>query len=172
MCKYNFKYILGIWFILLPKHEISFVEKFRQQWRKYYSGDWQNVFHFWKLSLIKWGKQSIVTSSSTKDFQFNFGTEEMAENVHPQKAFGWAARDTSGILSPFHFFRRYLMTISIHFLKHFIQKANWCWCTWETKTKFFPNNNFHQINFISWKINFFPSPVNDDIFPFRKYILY
>ncbi|XP_055826898.1 probable mannitol dehydrogenase [Solanum dulcamara] len=29
-----------------------------------------------------------------------------AENEHPQKAFGWAARDTSGILSPFHFSRR------------------------------------------------------------------
>jgi len=28
------------------------------------------------------------------------------EDVHPQKAFGWAARDTSGILSPFHFSRR------------------------------------------------------------------
>lgn len=28
------------------------------------------------------------------------------EQEHPQKAFGWAARDTSGILSPFHFSRR------------------------------------------------------------------
>ncbi|XP_009773447.1 putative mannitol dehydrogenase [Nicotiana tabacum] len=28
------------------------------------------------------------------------------ENEHPQKAFGWAARDTSGILSPFDFSRR------------------------------------------------------------------
>jgi hypothetical protein len=25
-----------------------------------------------------------------------------------QKAFGWAARDSSGILSPFHFTRRYV----------------------------------------------------------------
>lgn len=29
------------------------------------------------------------------------------EEEHPVKAFGWAARDTSGILSPFHFSRRY-----------------------------------------------------------------
>ncbi|KMT09298.1 hypothetical protein BVRB_6g133970 [Beta vulgaris subsp. vulgaris] len=28
------------------------------------------------------------------------------EDVHPQKAFGWAARDTSGVLSPFNFSRR------------------------------------------------------------------
>ncbi|KMT09299.1 hypothetical protein BVRB_6g133980 [Beta vulgaris subsp. vulgaris] len=28
------------------------------------------------------------------------------EDVHPQKAFGWAARDSSGILSPFNFSRR------------------------------------------------------------------
>ncbi|XP_068657690.1 8-hydroxygeraniol dehydrogenase-like [Aristolochia californica] len=28
------------------------------------------------------------------------------EVEHPQKAFGWAARDTSGVLSPFHFSRR------------------------------------------------------------------
>ncbi|OIV94473.1 hypothetical protein TanjilG_25535 [Lupinus angustifolius] len=28
------------------------------------------------------------------------------ELEHPQKAFGWAARDTSGILSPFKFSRR------------------------------------------------------------------
>nr|ACJ84236.1 unknown [Medicago truncatula] len=26
--------------------------------------------------------------------------------VFPKKAFGWAARDSSGVLSPFHFFRR------------------------------------------------------------------
>lgn len=35
--------------------------------------------------------------------------KEMAkspEEEHPQKAFGWAARDSSGILSPFHFSRR------------------------------------------------------------------
>lgn len=28
------------------------------------------------------------------------------EEQHPQKAFGWAARDSSGILSPFNFSRR------------------------------------------------------------------
>ncbi|XP_038707639.1 probable mannitol dehydrogenase [Tripterygium wilfordii] len=28
------------------------------------------------------------------------------EEEHPQKAFGWAATDTSGVLSPFHFSRR------------------------------------------------------------------
>uniref|UniRef100_A0A803KXD5 Alcohol dehydrogenase-like C-terminal domain-containing protein n=1 Tax=Chenopodium quinoa TaxID=63459 RepID=A0A803KXD5_CHEQI len=28
------------------------------------------------------------------------------EDVHPQKAFGWAARDSSGVLSPFNFSRR------------------------------------------------------------------
>lgn len=31
------------------------------------------------------------------------------EEEHPQKAFGWAARDTSGILSPFRFSRRYIV---------------------------------------------------------------
>ncbi|XP_021714045.1 probable mannitol dehydrogenase [Chenopodium quinoa] len=29
-----------------------------------------------------------------------------SEDVHPQKAFGWAARDSSGVLSPFNFSRR------------------------------------------------------------------
>uniref|UniRef100_A0A6N2M8J7 Uncharacterized protein n=1 Tax=Salix viminalis TaxID=40686 RepID=A0A6N2M8J7_SALVM len=29
------------------------------------------------------------------------------EEEHPHKAFGWAAKDTSGILSPFHFSRRH-----------------------------------------------------------------
>jgi hypothetical protein len=28
------------------------------------------------------------------------------EVEHPKKAFGWAARDTSGVLSPFNFSRR------------------------------------------------------------------
>ncbi|KAK7846175.1 8-hydroxygeraniol dehydrogenase [Quercus suber] len=28
------------------------------------------------------------------------------ELEHPNKAFGWAARDTSGLLSPFNFSRR------------------------------------------------------------------
>ncbi|XP_031500447.1 probable mannitol dehydrogenase isoform X1 [Nymphaea colorata] len=28
------------------------------------------------------------------------------EEEHPRKAFGWAARDTSGVLSPFNFYRR------------------------------------------------------------------
>ncbi|KDO60513.1 hypothetical protein CISIN_1g0180942mg, partial [Citrus sinensis] len=28
------------------------------------------------------------------------------EQEHPKNAFGWAARDTSGVLSPFHFSRR------------------------------------------------------------------
>ncbi|KAH7566812.1 hypothetical protein JRO89_XS08G0238800 [Xanthoceras sorbifolium] len=30
----------------------------------------------------------------------------MEETIHHKKAFGWAARDTSGVLSPFHFSRR------------------------------------------------------------------
>ncbi|ESW30338.1 hypothetical protein PHAVU_002G144700 [Phaseolus vulgaris] len=30
----------------------------------------------------------------------------MAETEHPRKAFGWAARDPSGLLTPFHFSRR------------------------------------------------------------------
>jgi len=29
----------------------------------------------------------------------------------PHKAFGWAARDTSGVLSPFHFSRRLFIII-------------------------------------------------------------
>jgi cinnamyl-alcohol dehydrogenase len=28
------------------------------------------------------------------------------DDEHPKKAFGWAARDSSGLLSPFNFFRR------------------------------------------------------------------
>ncbi|KAL5755251.1 hypothetical protein ACOSP7_023471 [Xanthoceras sorbifolium] len=31
---------------------------------------------------------------------------ESAEQMHPKKAFGWAARDSSGVLSPFNFSRR------------------------------------------------------------------
>ncbi|KAH7662671.1 cinnamyl-alcohol dehydrogenase protein [Dioscorea alata] len=32
--------------------------------------------------------------------------EKSAEKEHPREAFGWAARDTSGVLSPYHFSRR------------------------------------------------------------------
>jgi len=32
----------------------------------------------------------------------------MAETEHPRKAFGWAARDPSGLLTPFHFSRRFI----------------------------------------------------------------
>lgn len=32
-----------------------------------------------------------------------------AENEHPQKAFGWAATNSSGVLSPFNFSRRYYL---------------------------------------------------------------
>nr|XP_016447532.1 PREDICTED: 8-hydroxygeraniol dehydrogenase-like [Nicotiana tabacum] len=32
--------------------------------------------------------------------------EKSLEEVHPVKAFGWAAKDTSGLLSPFKFSRR------------------------------------------------------------------
>ncbi|KAK4366936.1 hypothetical protein RND71_014816 [Anisodus tanguticus] len=32
--------------------------------------------------------------------------EKSPEEVHPLKAFGWAGRDTSGLLSPFKFSRR------------------------------------------------------------------
>lgn len=42
-----------------------------------------------------------------------------AENEQPQRAFGWAARDPSGILSPFHFSRRENgdddVTVKIHY---------------------------------------------------------
>ncbi|KAK1575199.1 hypothetical protein Q3G72_003404 [Acer saccharum] len=31
---------------------------------------------------------------------------ESAEQIHPKKAYGWAARDSSGVLSPFNFSRR------------------------------------------------------------------
>jgi len=37
------------------------------------------------------------------------------ELEHPNKAFGWAARDTSGVLSPFNFSRR-LIHPPLHFL--------------------------------------------------------
>lgn len=29
------------------------------------------------------------------------------EEEHPEKVFGWAARDSNGVLSPFKFSRRY-----------------------------------------------------------------
>jgi hypothetical protein len=34
------------------------------------------------------------------------------EEEHPHKAFGWAARDSSGVLSPFHFSRRQISSSS------------------------------------------------------------
>jgi len=34
----------------------------------------------------------------------------------PHKAFGWAAKDTSGTLSPFHFSRRLLLFLFFTFL--------------------------------------------------------
>ena len=34
------------------------------------------------------------------------------ENHHPQKAFGWAARDPSGIMSPFNFSRRHVTRVT------------------------------------------------------------
>lgn len=33
------------------------------------------------------------------------------QKVNQKKAFGWAARDTSGVLSPFNFFRRFLSLV-------------------------------------------------------------
>lgn len=38
------------------------------------------------------------------------------EEEHPQKVFGWAARDSSGLLSPFHFSRRFLIFLSFYSL--------------------------------------------------------
>ncbi|KAI8007963.1 Mannitol dehydrogenase [Camellia lanceoleosa] len=40
--------------------------------------------------------------------------EKSAEEVHTVKAFGWAARDHSGILSPFEFSRRAQCPLSFH----------------------------------------------------------
>jgi len=38
-----------------------------------------------------------------------------AEIEHPRKAFGWAARDSSGLLSPFNFCRRFSSSLrSLH----------------------------------------------------------
>ena len=34
---------------------------------------------------------------------------------HPKKAFGWAARDTSGVLFPFNFSRRFVFLLPISF---------------------------------------------------------
>lgn len=42
--------------------------------------------------------------------------ERAPEEEHPRRAFGWAARDTSGILSPFSFSRRQAAPSSSHFL--------------------------------------------------------
>jgi len=35
------------------------------------------------------------------------------EDEHPRKAYGWAARDASGLLSPFLFSRRSFILLSI-----------------------------------------------------------
>jgi len=35
------------------------------------------------------------------------------EEEHPHKAFGWAAKDSSGVLSPFHFSRRLLLSLCL-----------------------------------------------------------
>lgn len=42
-----------------------------------------------------------------------FAMEKSAETQHPVKAFGWAAQDTSGLLSPFKFSRRYIFRYSL-----------------------------------------------------------
>jgi len=47
-----------------------------------------------------------------------------------QKAFGWAARDSSGILSPFHFTRRYV-------------------CAYEKYVFFFFSYQLHDIYFVT-----------------------
>lgn len=41
--------------------------------------------------------------------------EKSPEEQHPVKAFGWAARDASGVLSPFHFSRRYVLLDFFYF---------------------------------------------------------
>jgi cinnamyl-alcohol dehydrogenase len=56
------------------------------------------------------------------------------EVEHPKKAFGWAARDTSGVLSPFNFSRRLSFYTSFLFFicctilcPHFtITLEEWC----------------------------------------------
>jgi hypothetical protein len=35
------------------------------------------------------------------------------EEEHPHKVFGWAAKDSSGVLSPFHFSRRLLPSLCL-----------------------------------------------------------
>jgi cinnamyl-alcohol dehydrogenase len=40
--------------------------------------------------------------------------EVSPEQEHPKKAFGWAARDSSGVLSPFKFSRRYSFDLFVH----------------------------------------------------------
>ncbi|KAB1211051.1 8-hydroxygeraniol dehydrogenase [Morella rubra] len=46
------------------------------------------------------------------------------EQEHPKKAFGWAARDPSGVLSPFKFSRRVLYCGICHSDLHMI-KNEW-----------------------------------------------
>ncbi|KAJ8443582.1 hypothetical protein Cgig2_019564 [Carnegiea gigantea] len=40
------------------------------------------------------------------DVRYRFKMAKSPENEHPRRAFGWAARDSSGVLSPFNFSRR------------------------------------------------------------------
>jgi hypothetical protein len=43
------------------------------------------------------------------------------EQEHPKKAFGWAARDSLGVLSPFKFSRRYRFSFVMQY-NHLITK--------------------------------------------------
>jgi len=43
---------------------------------------------------------------------------QAAEVEHPRKAFGWAARDPSGLLSPFNFSRRFPNLFTQHILSY------------------------------------------------------
>jgi hypothetical protein len=54
-----------------------------------------------------------------------------AEEGQAVNAYGWAARDSSGILSPFHFTRRYVFTydldpLLLHFIARLLQFSHCC----------------------------------------------
>jgi hypothetical protein len=48
------------------------------------------------------------------------------EVEHPKKAFGWAARDTSGVLSPFNFSRRLSLFYTSIFYSLFVAPLYVC----------------------------------------------
>ncbi|RWW03753.1 hypothetical protein GW17_00033062 [Ensete ventricosum] len=59
------------------------------------------------LSLLHYSRSfSLSSLLSEAAATMDKGKKASPEEEHPRKAFGWAARDSSGVLSPFTFSRR------------------------------------------------------------------